>query len=393
MHGGAGTYLTRVLRQGPPAWVRGLRGRFRSRLHDPGVAARLGFALAVAFGACFLTGLVSHFMQHPPAWLSWPSRPVWLYRVTQAVHVVTGVAAVPLLLAKLWTVYPALFSWPPFRSVATLVERAFVLLLVAAASFQVATGVANIAEWYPFRFNFTTTHYAVAWLLVGAVVVHAAHKWTIARAALRTPMRDPTDVSLSRRQFLGTVGAASGLLALVTVGQTVPALRPIGLLATHLDGVGPQGVPVRKTAVSAGVRDLAHDPAYRLRVTGAVERELALSLAELRALPQVSARLPITCVEGWSAEAAWSGVRLCDLLDRAGAGPGVSVRVVSMQHSGQYRVSYVDPPHVRDPLTLLALRVAGEPLAVDHGFPCRLIAPNRPGVLQTKWVESVEVMG
>jgi DMSO/TMAO reductase YedYZ molybdopterin-dependent catalytic subunit len=46
---------------------------------------------------------------------------------------------------------------------------------------------------------------------------------------------------------------------------------------------------------------------------------------------------------------------------------------------------------VGDPRTLLALDLAGEPLSLDHGFPCRVIAPNRPGVLQTKWGASLEV--
>jgi DMSO/TMAO reductase YedYZ molybdopterin-dependent catalytic subunit len=49
-------------------------------------------------------------------------------------------------------------------------------------------------------------------------------------------------------------------------------------------------------------------------------------------------------------------------------------------------------PHVRDPLTLLALQLDGEPLHPDHGYPLRLIAPNRPGVLQTKWVTRLVVL-
>jgi DMSO/TMAO reductase YedYZ molybdopterin-dependent catalytic subunit len=51
-------------------------------------------------------------------------------------------------------------------------------------------------------------------------------------------------------------------------------------------------------------------------------------------------------------------------------------------------------PHqyASDPLTLLALKLRGEPLALDHGFPARIIAPARPGVLQTKWVSRIEVM-
>ncbi len=73
----------------------------------------LGIWLGTAFTICFITGLVSHGIQHPPWWFDWPSRPVNLYRINQGVHVATGLAAIPLLLAKLWAVYPKLFQWPP----------------------------------------------------------------------------------------------------------------------------------------------------------------------------------------------------------------------------------------------------------------------------------------
>jgi DMSO/TMAO reductase YedYZ molybdopterin-dependent catalytic subunit len=51
----------------------------------------------------------------------------------------------------------------------------------------------------------------------------------------------------------------------------------------------------------------------------------------------------------------------------------------------------VRPPHWQDPLTLLALKLNGRTLDPDHGYPVRLIAPNRPGVMQTKWVGTVRV--
>jgi DMSO/TMAO reductase YedYZ molybdopterin-dependent catalytic subunit len=52
----------------------------------------------------------------------------------------------------------------------------------------------------------------------------------------------------------------------------------------------------------------------------------------------------------------------------------------------------LEPSHARDPLTLLATRLNGATLAADHGYPARLIAPNRPGVLQTKWVTQLVVL-
>ncbi len=60
--------------------------------------------------------------------------------------------------------------------------------------------------------------------------------------------------------------------------------------------------------------------------------------------------------------------------------------VGSLEATGRYRSSTVNGRQLADHDTLLALRVDGEVLAVDHGYPVRLIAPNRPGVLQTKWV-------
>jgi DMSO/TMAO reductase YedYZ molybdopterin-dependent catalytic subunit len=119
--------------------------------------------------------------------------------------------------------------------------------------------------------------------------------------------------------------------------------------------------------------------------------EVGLSLGDLRAMPQHTVRLPIACVEGWSATATWTGVRLRDLLDLVDAPRGASARVRSLQPSGPFRSSEVRSNLVEDPLTLIALGLDGSPLSIDHGYPCRLIAPNRPGVLQTKWVGRIEV--
>jgi len=86
--------------------------KFKSVVHDPRVTSRVGTWLGIAFTICFVTGVISHFIQHPAGWFYWPSRPVNLYRITQGAHVISGVAAIPLLIAKLWTVYPKLFERP-----------------------------------------------------------------------------------------------------------------------------------------------------------------------------------------------------------------------------------------------------------------------------------------
>ena len=73
----------------------------------------------------------------------------------------------------------------------------------------------------------------------------------------------------------------------------------------------------------------------------------------------------------------------------AGASPHTSARVESFQPYGSYTRSDLDHFQAHDPDTLLALEVNGERLAPDHGYPLRLIAPNRPGVMQTKWIKTL----
>ena len=83
---------------------------------------------------------------------------------------------------------------------------------------------------------------------------------------------------------------------------------------------------------------------------------------------------------------------MSSLLALVDAPAGRAVEITSLQPAGSYRVTELPAQFAADPLTLVALDLNGEPLSVDHGYPCRLIAPNRPGVLQTKWIERIEVL-
>jgi hypothetical protein len=373
-------------------------GAFTSPLHSPRTAALLGVTLGVAFVVCFATGVLSHLIQQPPGWFTWPSRPAGLYRLTQGLHVASGIVAIPLLLAKLWTVYPQLWQWPPVKSAAHLLERASLLPLVAGSVFLLFSGIADISLWYPWRFFFPAAHYWASWITMGALVVHVGSKWALIRSELwrRDPagleMLAPLEGGLSRRGFLGVIAGTMGVLTLTTIGQTFSPLNGLAVLAPRRPNVGPQGFPVNKSALSAKVTESAHDPGYRLKVTGRVERQLSLSLDGLRSLRQHEATLPISCVEGWSASVEWEGIRVSDVLDLAGAASDRSVRVESLQPDGLYRFSELNPAHARDLDTLLALRCNGEALHLDHGYPVRLIGPNRPGVMQTKWVSELIVL-
>ncbi|WP_433197602.1 molybdopterin-dependent oxidoreductase [Nocardia sp. CA-107356] len=426
----------------------------------PEVASRVGIALGAAILVCFVTGLLSHWIQHPPSWFWWPAHPVWLYRVTQGTHVISGVAAIPLLLVKLWAVYPRLFRRPIIGSPLRMLERGSIAVLVGAVIFQLSTGLINIAQYYPWKFFFPTAHYAMAYIAIGALAVHVAVKLPVIRDALQRPLTDPevepsteftqspaesgapaktaTQVQvrsesvaravvgaehkagtvshigaesaarartaaesgpttetaprnhISRRAVLTGAGIAAVAAGLAVAGQTVPFLRWAAVLAPR-SGHGPQGVPVNRSAAAAGVGDRARDAGYRLTVTVG-DRKRQFTRDELLSLPQTRASLPIACVEGWSAGADWSGVRLLDLFAAVGAYPGGDVRFRSLEQTGIYGSSVLPQRHVVDSSTLVALTINGETLDLDHGYPCRLIAPNRPGVLQTKWLSEIEVL-
>ncbi|MEO1059766.1 MAG: molybdopterin-dependent oxidoreductase, partial [Actinomycetota bacterium] len=93
----------------------------------------------------------------------------------------------------------------------------------------------------------------------------------------------------------------------------------------------------------------------------------------------------------WSSDAVWGGVSIIDLSREMGIDEPDEVIVRSLQEGRRFTSSRVNRSQSRSSKSLLALDLGDEPLHIDHGFPVRLIAPNRPGVLQTKWIDRVEI--
>ncbi|WP_426996791.1 molybdopterin-dependent oxidoreductase [Pseudarthrobacter sp. N5] len=399
-------------RPDPQRLTEALATRFASPTRSTRLTVVLGRWLGVSFTVCFLTGLFSHGLQNPPSWMFFPTSPVWIYQLTQGIHVTAGIASIPLLLAKLWSVYPELLKWPPLKSVAHGLERASIALFIAASLLQLTTGLINTYKWYPWPFPFRETHYWMAWVIWGSLLLHIAVKlpaimehWRArprnrpqgtsdaGTAAPRTPLPAsvPAPGRWSRRAFLAAVGTTTGVLVLSTAGQSFAWLSPLNLFAPRKMGTGPQSVPVNPTAAQAKVADLALTGDWSLTVTHHGTSR-TFTLAELRALPQYAQELPIACVEGWSQMARWRGVRMMDLLGAVGARPDSALRVTSLEPEGAYRLMSMPAEYTRDERTLVALELNGTVLDLDHGYPARIIAPGRPGVLQTKWLQSVEVL-
>jgi len=405
-------------------------GPWRSPLRGPWLTSVFGAVLLVGIPVLFVTGLLSYAAYNPGLshvndrtpgkgllgfyLFSWPTHPYWLYRVTQGVHVTLGIALVPVLLAKLWSVVPKLFALPPVRSAGHALERLSLVLLVGGGLFEFTTGILNVQLDYVFPGSFYPLHFYGGWVFLGAVLAHVALKLPTAVRALRsrdlwaelrTPTvrtrpeapdasglvpRHPAEPTISRRGALGMVGLGSLTLLVVTAGQSIGGpLRGTALLAPHgrSPGTGPGGFPVNKPAAAAHIRPQDVGPDWRLTVSGA-GGSVRLGLADLQRLAQHRAALPIACVEGWSTgDQHWEGVRLRDLAALVGHPadpPGVFVE--SVQRTGSFRAVALSAQQVRDGRSLLALRVNGAALTPDHGHPARVIVPGAPGVMNTKWV-------
>ncbi len=415
--------LWRALEGHPPPGVRRLN-RFRSPLRGPWLTSVFGLVLLVALPIVILTGLLSYVAYAPrlgqaiPAdvgWLrlpafAWPTRPSWLYRLTQGLHVGLGLVIIPVVLAKLWSVIPKLFVWPPARSIAQLLERLSLLMLVGGVLFEIVTGVLNIQYDYIFGFSFYDAHYFGAWVMITGFLIHIALKIPrmvtgLRSMSLREVLRtnrsdtrpeppdpdglvsaDPAEPTMSRRGALALVGSGALLVGVLTAGQTLGgASRGAALLLPR----GRGDFPVNKTAVAAGITPESVGASWRLVLRGG-PTEVVLDRAALAGMPQHRARLPIACVEGWSTVQTWSGVRLAELARLAGVPAPRTARVNSLQRGGAFGAATLQANQIGDPDALLALGVNGADLALDHGYPARIIVPALPGVHNTKWVTSID---
>ena len=407
-------------------------GAWRSPLRGLWLTSVLAVVLLAGLAIMVLTGLLSYASYNPRLpgndqtrgagllkvyLFSWPTHPAWLYRVNQGVHVTLGLALLPVVLAKLWSVLPRLFAWPPVRSLAQVLERLSLIMVVGGVLFEFVTGILNIQNYYVFPFSFYTGHFYGAWVFIAGLVIHVTLKFPRMLAGLRsrslsrelrTPLAttrpeepDPAGLraacparpTISRRGLLVAVGGASLTLAAVVAGQSV------GGFARRAALLGPRGssvttaadrFPVNRTAVSIGLHPAEVGDAYRLVLAGT--RTVSLTYAQIRTMPQHSAVLPIACVEGWSAACRWTGVRLRDLATLAGVPSPAAARVESVEQTGPFRAAVLSGSQVSDPLSLLALAMNGVALPLDHGYPARTIIPDAPGVHNTKWVNKITFM-
>ena len=229
------------------------------------------------------------------------------------------------------------------------------------------------------------------------------------------------DPGLSRRGLIVAGTALGGLLlsACDRLSQAPQALK----LIDHTEGLTQRaqrlflaGQPLAPEFKAADISPTfkpngsfrPSDPAYlamlengfadwKLAVTGLVQRPLAISLAQLKALPNRTQITRHDCVEGWSAIAQWTGPQLGTILHAAGLQPHARYVVFHCADNlggagdaGKYYES-IDLFDAFHPQTILAHTMNNQPLAVPHGAPIRLRVERQLGYKQAKYVMRIEV--
>ena len=155
------------------------------------------------------------------------------------------------------------------------------------------------------------------------------------------------------------------------------------------------------------------DPAtWSLRLEGLVDRPIDLTMAALHKLAPASAPVSLQCAgngrslfrpkvagaqwaRGAVGQARWRGVRLADVLDRAGLKP--EARFLTFLPGDHPLGEHVPPFHRSIPLekarkdVLLAWEMNGAPLSVLHGAPLRAVVPGWAGDHWVKWLRGIRV--
>lgn len=196
---------------------------------------------------------------------------------------------------------------------------------------------------------------------------------------------------VGRRVVLAMLGAGLGGIVFGARAQNaLEALVGISPGSSNLFGLLPTGGRFRIYSVT-GTLPAVPAPDYRLHVSGLVERPLRLALDDLRSFPATRLQRDFQCVTGWRVKnVSWTGVRLSEVIDRAGLRPGArALRFTS--YDGIYTES-LTLNQARRADVLVAYEMEEKPLSRAHGGPARLYVAPMYGYKSLKWLASIEVL-
>lgn len=311
-----------------------------------------------------------------------------------AIHIAGAAMLVAFIVWHLLPLRRAFSLKPGVRFAHLAVSHA----LLALVAVETVTGYALWAQDYTLMTKATAAlvHLGAAFVLLPPLMAHAMR-------GIRTweRRRHARDVSLSAADAVG-----QGARARVT--QKAAARRTFLRLGAYAVAGVALAVAFGRSAVrdvknwrlnSVGLTPRLTHETWRLRITGLVEREVELTWDDLMALPQVTRRMTHHCVEGWTYTADWTGVRLSDVLAKAGAVMPAARMIIFKSperstHPAAFGRQYTTnfPYRAEQMPDLYVVHKAdGADLPPEHGFPVRIISDIKWGYKACKWLTEIEL--
>ncbi len=340
-------------------------------------SASLDRLLAFLVVALAATGLVSLRMGAVGDW--------WLF----AAHGLLGGA---LAIAATWKIARSMPRAVRARrwgraALGLLVSVATAAALVGGFAWVAGGRMLSLGSW-----TILTVHAWIGLALVPLVLVHLLpRRWRL--LVPRPGIRDGdqagrgarTTAPISRRQLVIGGLVVAGSIMLLGAAQVADRLAGGVRRFTGSRWLAP-GVPPPTTFYGEPPPDV--DPAtWRLRIHGNVARERSLTVDDLKEFGEIDRVTVLDCTSGWAMAATWRGVPLRIVLDAAG---GARVpRSIRVRSTTGWATS-LGPADIER--AMLATGVAGAPLPIGNGAPCRLVVADRRGLDWVKWVADIEVV-
>jgi DMSO/TMAO reductase YedYZ molybdopterin-dependent catalytic subunit len=203
----------------------------------------------------------------------------------------------------------------------------------------------------------------------------------------RQPEKKPAPpIAVGRRVFLGI--AVLGAAGVVFGAKVQNALG--NAFGSGLGGLLPGGDRFRIYTITNSYPTISRS-AYRLELSGLVERPKTFTLADLEAMPRTKFVQEFQCVTGWTVpDVHWEGVKLSDILDRAGVKPGAVA--LSFESYDGLDTESLTLDQARLPDVIVAFGMLGAPVTTEHGGPVRLYVGPMFGYKSLKWLSAIRVV-
>ncbi|MFP5261784.1 MAG: molybdopterin-dependent oxidoreductase [Blastocatellia bacterium] len=376
------------------------------RLHVAAMAAMAAVAASLiarfVFGAPLIPELLAQFV--------FAVSPIWVVEVAVgflgpfAKHLAFLACVVAYMVALTAAAFAYLrYSWP---------HESVLVRLGAVAGFAFITWASTLLLIIPALGGGLAGRYlrqGVSYTSVSLFLVHMIYGASLAAASRlyleKPPGGDAGRAILGRRRIVRGVGYTVLAVGVYDIARSLlqswvrsgsGRVRGGGGVFPNIDNLALEVTP---TADFYEVSKNAFDPdvdvkRWKLDVSGLVENPLTLTYDEIKGLPPTEQYATLACISNevggdLIGNALWRGVRLKDLLERAGLKEGVVDIVV--RASDDYADS-IPIDRAMNEATILVYEMNGEALTPTHGFPLRLLVPGIYGMKNVKWITRIEAV-